>query len=211
MDPPKVRSTRRGRTDCPSVKEEEAVFRGGEQVGSITSKNWQSWLKQRHTRECRRFYEDHGNTAAGAMMLLASWHLQEIPPDNWVVVGKRYQPQTEETAGEIARVEHSSLGYRKLDIEWHKTNRIIRVVGVAYNASGWVDNIKKLTVMAKAKTHKRMPTVLWGSWQYSSWSNDVASFILQKQPSETHFWAIFKTNVILCTLEGHHTFCFSNT
>ena len=50
MDPPKVRSTRRGRTDCPSVKEEEAVFPGGEgkgrpghdvgnQVGSITSKN----------------------------------------------------------------------------------------------------------------------------------------------------------------------------
>ena len=50
-------------------------------------------------------------------MLLASWQLQEIPPDNWVVVGKRYQPQTEETAGEIARVEHSSLGYRKLDIK----------------------------------------------------------------------------------------------
>ena len=65
MDPPKVRSTRRGRTDCPSVKEEEAVFRGGE--------------------------------------------------------GK-------------AR-------------PWRRK-------------SGWVDNIKKLTVMAKAKTHKRMPTVL---------------------------------------------------
>ena len=42
-------------------------------------------------------------------MLLASWQLQEIPPDNWVVIGKRYQPQTEETAGEIARVELSSL------------------------------------------------------------------------------------------------------
>ena len=90
MDPPKVRSTRRGKTDCPSVKEEEAVFRRGE--------------------------------------------------------GK-------------AR-------------PWRRK-------------SGWVDNIKKLTVMAKAKTHKRMPTVLWGSWQYSSWSNDVASFILQKQPSES--------------------------
>ena len=45
------------------------------------------------------------------------WQLQEMPPDNWVVVGKRYQPETEETAGEIARVEHNSLGYRKLDIK----------------------------------------------------------------------------------------------
>ena len=32
-------------------------------------------------------------------------------------VGKRYQPETEDTAGEIARVEHSFLGYRKLDIK----------------------------------------------------------------------------------------------
>ena len=48
MDPPKVRSTRRGRTDYPLVKEDEAVFQGGEgrpdhdvgnQIGSITSTN----------------------------------------------------------------------------------------------------------------------------------------------------------------------------
>ena len=49
--------------------------------------------------------------------ICAGLQLQEMPPDNWVVVGKRYQPESEETAGEIARVEHSSLGYRKLDIK----------------------------------------------------------------------------------------------
>ena len=48
---------------------------------------------------------------------MLDWQLQEMPPDNWVVVTIRYQPETEETAGEIARVEHSSLGYRKLDIK----------------------------------------------------------------------------------------------
>ena len=48
---------------------------------------------------------------------MLDWQLQEMPPDNWVEVGIRYQPETAETAGEIARVEHSSLGYRKLDIK----------------------------------------------------------------------------------------------
>ena len=48
---------------------------------------------------------------------MLDWQLQEMPPDNWDVVGKRYQPETEETVGEIARVEHSSLGYTKLDIK----------------------------------------------------------------------------------------------
>ena len=38
--------------------------------------------------------------------------------------------------------------------------------------TGWIDNIRKWTeggmVVAREKAHKRMPTVLWGLWQYSS-------------------------------------------
>ena len=48
--------------------EVEGKARPGKQVGLITSGNGQreewSWLEKRHTRECRRFYKDYGNTAA---------------------------------------------------------------------------------------------------------------------------------------------------
>ena len=187
------------------------------------------------------------------------WQLQEMPPDNWVVVGKRYQPETEETAGEIARVEHSSLGYRKLDIKWHKTNRIIRVVGVAYNSSGcnkktheWIrqrlgvpeeegliaHHLRKRKLSSEEEKLRpghdvgnqvgSITSKNWQSWLkqrhtrecrrfYEDHGNTAAGAMMllalfsKNSHLKAHFWAIFKTNVILCTLKGHHTFCSSNT
>ena len=162
-----------------------------------------------------------------------------MPPDNWVVVGKRYQPETEETAGEIARVEHSSLGYRKLDIKWHKTNRIIRQrLGVPEEEGLIAHQLRKRKLSSEEEKGRpghdvgnqvgSITSKNWQSWLkqrhtrecrrfYEDHGNTAAgamtllALFSKNSHLKAHFWTIFKTNVILCTLEGHHTFCFSNT